>query len=103
MVMSVAWSPDGTRLASGGGDRGSGEIFIWEVPGGERLQTLSEPSAIVYALAWNPTAALLLSGSSDGTLRWWDVPCGELLPMRHAHLGAIPLLSVRPRVRWPAS
>ena len=27
MVMSVAWSPDGTRLASGGGRRGSGELI----------------------------------------------------------------------------
>src|SRR5258708_39281028 len=93
MVMSVAWSPDGTRLASGGGDRGSGEIFIWEVPGGERLQTLSEPSAIVYALAWNPTAALLLSGSSGGTLRWWDVQCGEFLTIRQGDQWSIQSIS----------
>ena len=48
MVESVAWSPDGpasspgrgSRLASGGGGQGRGEIFIWDVHSGERLQTL---------------------------------------------------------------
>ena len=30
-VTSVAWSPDGSRLASGGGSRDSGEIFVWDI------------------------------------------------------------------------
>src|SRR5437016_1728326 len=29
-VLSVAWSPDGTRLASGSGNRGQGELFVWD-------------------------------------------------------------------------
>ena len=73
MVMSVAWSPDGTRLASGGGGRGSGELFVWDARSGELLHTVSEPSEIVYALAWSPTGTMLVSGGSDGMLRWWDV------------------------------
>ncbi len=65
VVMSVAWSPDATRLASGGSGRGGGgEIFIWEVSSGQRLQTWSETGAIVYALVWGPTAAMLLSSES---------------------------------------
>ena len=35
-VMSVAWSPDGRRLASGG-DSQSGELFVWDAHSGERM------------------------------------------------------------------
>ncbi|MFL5658698.1 MAG: WD40 repeat domain-containing protein, partial [Ktedonobacteraceae bacterium] len=97
VVMSVAWSPDGTRLASGGRGRGgSGEVFVWEVTSGQRLQSWSEPSAIVYALAWSPTAAVLLSGGSDGSMRWWDVQSGECVRVQEAHQGAVQSLRVSP-------
>ena len=93
MVLSVAWSPDGTRLASGGGSSGKGELFVWDVGSGERLYTLSEPDAFVHALAWGLTGTQLLSGSSDGGLRWWDLKRGECVRVRMAHEGAV--LSLR--------
>src|SRR5258708_5192205 len=88
MVMCVAWSPDGTRLASGGGGRGSGELFVWDARSGaycgEPLYVLREQSEIVYALAWSPTGAMLIGGGSDGMLRWWDVERGECVQTRQA-------------------
>jgi len=59
------------------------------VRSGERLYTLNEPSEIVCALAWSPTGAVLLSGSSDGMLRWWDQQRGECVRVRKAHQGAV--------------
>jgi WD40 repeat protein len=103
MVMSVAWSPDGTRLASGGGGRGSGELFIWDVQSGERLQSWSEPSTIVDALAWSPTGEVLLSGGSDGSMRWWDVQQGKCLARRQGHQGAVQSLRESPDGRRLAS
>jgi WD40 repeat protein len=95
--MSVAWSPDGTRLASGGSGRGGGgEIFVWEVSSGQCLQAWSEPGAIVYALAWNPRTSVLLSSSGDGSMRWWDAQSGACMAIRQAHQGAIQSLSVSP-------
>jgi len=58
------------------------------------LQALSEPSAIVHALAWNPTEALLVSGGSDGMLRWWNVQSGECVRVRKGHQGAIQSLKI---------
>jgi WD40 repeat protein/transcriptional regulator with XRE-family HTH domain len=103
MVMSVAWSPDGTRLASAGGGRGSGEIFIWDVQSGERLQGWNEPNGIVDALAWSPTGEVLLSGGSDGSLRWWDVQHGKCLALRQGHQGAVQSLRASPDGRRLAS
>ncbi len=41
-IRHVAWSPDGMRLASAGGGREGGELFVWEAHSGERLQALAE-------------------------------------------------------------
>ncbi len=103
MVMSVAWSPDGTRLASGGGGKGRGELFIWDVQSGERLQSWSEPNAIVDALTWSRSGEVLLSGGSDGSLRWWDVQSGECLALRQGHQGAVQSLRASPDGRRLAS
>jgi len=62
---------------------------------GERLYTLSEPSEIVYALTWSPTGSVLVSGSSDSMLRWWDLQSGECVRVRKAHQGAIQSLRSR--------
>jgi WD40 repeat protein len=103
MVVCVAWSPDGTHLASGGGGRGSGELFVWCVHGGELLYTLSELSEIVYAMAWSPTGTILVSGGSDGMLCWWDVERGECVHTRRAHQGTVQSLKVSPDGRSLAS
>jgi WD40 repeat protein/transcriptional regulator with XRE-family HTH domain len=95
-IRRVAWSPDGTRLASGAGGRDSGEIFVWEVQSGERLYTLNEPSAMINALAWSPTGAVLVSGGSDGRLRWWDMQSGECVRVQEAHQGTVQALKVSP-------
>ena len=101
--MSVAWSPDGTRLASGGGGSGSGEISIWDIQSGKRLLSWNEPNAIVDALTWNPTGEVLISGSSDGNLRWWDIQHEKCLVLRQGHQGAVQSLRASPDGRRLAS
>jgi WD40 repeat protein/transcriptional regulator with XRE-family HTH domain len=103
MVMDVAWSLDGMRLASGGGDKGQGELFVWDMQSGERLYTLNEPSEVVYALAWSPTGEVLVSGGSDGMLRWWDMHHGECIRIRKAHQGAVQSLKMNQDGRRLAS
>ena len=104
MVKSVAWSPDGpssspgrgSRLASGGGGQGRGELFVWDVHSEERLYALSELSGITYALAWDPSGAVLVSGGGDGVLRWWEVQCGECVRVCEAHQGTVQSLRTSP-------
>jgi WD40 repeat protein len=85
-VNAVALSPDGKRLASGGED---GELRIWEVtsrgPQDEPqvikrpLFTLSGHTGTVNSLTFNAGGKLLISGSSDGSMKLWDVATGKEL------------------------
>ena len=53
IAASVAWSPDGKWLASGGGRRSGGELFVWNVQSGERTHIFAESSAMINAVAWD--------------------------------------------------
>jgi WD40 repeat protein len=57
----------------------------------------------VYALAWSPTGAVLISGGSDGSMRWWDLQSGECLAMRQGHQGVVQSLESSPDGRRLAS
>jgi WD40 repeat protein len=46
---------------------------------------------------------MLVSGGSDGTLRWWSVDSGECLWVRQAHQGTVQSLKVSPVGRFLAS
>ncbi|WP_197519403.1 WD40 repeat domain-containing protein [Mycobacterium sp. E2327] len=78
-ILSLAFSPDGHRLASGSFDR---SIWMWNGadtprPVGAELLDKERPHAVhtapVSAVTFNPAGGLLMSGSQDGTIRWWDV------------------------------
>ena len=73
-VRSVAFSPDGTLLATRSKDR----IWVWEMPSGKRLATLRNDDSI-YCLAFSPDGTLLAMGSYDRTAKVWEIPSGKLL------------------------
>jgi WD40 repeat protein len=58
---------------------------------------------MINALAWGPTGGVLVSGDSDGMLRWWDLQHGECMRMQKAHQGAVQSLKRSPDGRSLAS
>jgi WD40 repeat protein len=75
-VYSVAFSPNGTLLASGSRDN---TIKLWQVSDGSLVATLAGHSWAVDSVAFSPDGAELASGSWDATLRLWKVSDGSLV------------------------
>lgn len=70
---SVAWSPDGTLLASTPGDpHGTDDTATLWSAGGRRVAILRGHTAPVQCAAWSPDSQLLATASEDGSVRMWD-------------------------------
>jgi hypothetical protein len=73
-VMSLAYSPDGSLLASGSLDR---TVKIWEPATGKLLRTLNGHDFWVNSVAFHPKSFELASGSQDAQVKLWDVRSGR--------------------------
>jgi WD40 repeat protein len=78
-VWTVAFSPDGTRLAAGSSDQ---NIYLWRTARDTmRLaRTWRGQGAEVRALAFTPNGRFLVTGDRDGKVMLWDsqAPSKEL-------------------------
>ncbi len=84
-VRSVAWSPDGTRLATASWD---GTARVWDATGREIL-ALEGHRSQVNSVAWSPDGTRLATGGWDGTARIWDPVLGHELHRLDGHAGRV--------------
>jgi WD40 repeat protein/serine/threonine protein kinase len=74
-VNGVAFSPDGERLASAGGD---GTIKVWNSRTGKEVQTLPAAHAdVVVAVVFHPDGKHLASTGADRKVKVWDLTTGR--------------------------
>ena len=85
-VLSVACSPDSSRLASSGGafmgsflGFGDRTIRIWDLASGRLIASLQGHTDTVNCVAWSHSHGRLASASDDKTVRIWDTASGRLL------------------------
>jgi WD40 repeat protein len=70
LCTSIAFSPRGDVLASGGVDH---IVKIWDIRTGKLLSKLEGHTYPVLTLAFSPDGSRLVSGSGDTTLIVWDL------------------------------
>jgi WD40 repeat protein len=67
-ISSVAFSPDGARIAVGAED---GTAGVWSVPTHPEIVSYNGPTAAVTSMVFTPDGSSVLTASNDGVARLW--------------------------------
>lgn len=81
-VNSIAYSPDGSLLATVGGDKGpqgeqSANVQLWDARTFQSKTSFAGHTETVSAVAFSPDGSRLATSSFDGTIRIWNLFNGE--------------------------
>ncbi|MDB5391325.1 MAG: hypothetical protein JWM11_6971 [Planctomycetaceae bacterium] len=85
----IAWSPDGSLLASPAEDK---TIRCWNARTGDCMRTLEGHSAEAFSVCFGAMGRILASGSADHTVRLWDPQTGNRLrelEWRHGSVNSV--------------
>ena len=85
-LRSVAWSPDGTRLATGGIE---GAVKIWDALSGRQLACLRGQTGEVTSVAWNADGRRLAFAGGDTTVKLWDLGAGGTVSNLRGHTNPV--------------
>ena len=85
-VNSVAFSHDGTTLATGNAD---GTVRLWDAATHRQITTLTGPAGAVDSLAFSHDGTTLATGNADGTVRLWDAATRRQITTLTRSLGQV--------------
>jgi WD40 repeat protein len=92
-VFTVAFSPDGKRLATGGADRA---IRVYDVATGKQQLSIEDHADWVMDLAWLPDGSKIVSASRDKTAKVFDAHSGDSLVTFNGHAEPVSGVAIAP-------
>jgi WD40 repeat protein len=93
-VSSIAFSPDGKLLASGGYN---GAVVLWDVASRRQLDSGLQAPTAINCIAFSPQGDILASGGMDGTVILWDMTTyKQLKPPLHGHTAEVTSVAFSP-------
>jgi WD40 repeat protein len=93
MDRSVAFSPDGSHLATGSSD---GAVTIWDLQTGQVQLPLHASAQQITSIAYSPDGKRLATASLDGAAKIWDVQTRRVLCLLKGHLGIVTAVAFSP-------
>jgi len=100
-LTALAFSPSGDQLAAAGYDK---TIYVWELTGdsGHLLRSLIADQDSLLALVWSPDGKSIVTGSSDGSIRFRNTKL-ELTGSIDHQSDWVDSLDASPDGRWLAA
>ena len=77
--------------------------YLWGRSRGEQLKTFAGHSNYVNCVAYSPDGMMLVSGSSDHTVKLWNATTGELIATCAGHSNAVISVAFAPNGKFFAS
>jgi WD40 repeat protein len=99
-VKSIAISPNGALLVSGGVDK---LVCLRDAREFTELRTLPGHTDVVFSVAVSPDGKRVLSGSQDKTVRLWDAGSGKELAVYSGHEAHVYSVCFTPDGRYAIS
>jgi len=91
-VLSVAVSPDGSQVMTGGDT----SVILWDASNGKIIRRFSGHNGLLSRVSFLPDGKHVVSGSFDKTIRLWDLNTGKEMHRFIGHPNEVTWLAVSP-------
>lgn len=98
-LFGISWSPDGTRVATGGADK---SVRVTRVSDGKELVKFDNHGDWVFRTAWLADGSRFLSASRDRAIKLIDATNGQFIDDINKLLEPIDCMARHPREDWAA-